>query len=66
MDLDTAIKWLTKCSPMDGSDFADACDYAADLLVDIQKWATRPSGIKDIQHRAGYEHAQHDVYMKLL
>ena len=32
---------------MDGSDFADACDYASDVLDAIQEWANNPSGIKD-------------------
>ena len=51
---------------MDGSDFADACDYASDVLDAIQKWADTPNGIKDSDHRAGYEHAQFDVLQKLL
>lgn len=65
MNIGEVTKWLAKCSPMDGSDFAEACDIAADKLDEINKWANAPSGIKDPQHRAGYEHAQFDILRML-
>ena len=45
MNRSEIMKWLSKCSPMDGSDFAEACDGAVDeiekltsLIEEIKKW----------------------------
>ena len=41
MNRSEIMKWLSKCSPMDGSDFAEACDCAVDEIESYEKLLER-------------------------